>query len=127
MTTKKNTLSTLLILVAGMALFTLGVGVGIWDKVENINVVFYASALLLFLGGLSWFGFEALMGFRAYRQTTGKRFEQASNLSTSRVYLPMLPKPQLLDVDTETLEAAETLFYQVESNGHHQQQEAIQQ
>jgi hypothetical protein len=113
-------MSTLLILLVGMALFTLGLGVGIWDRVENINVIFYAGALFIFLSGISWFGFEALMGFRAYRQTTSKRFEQASNLSTSHVYLPTLPKPQLLDVDIETLEAAEMLFYQVENNGHQQ-------
>ena len=108
-----------------MTLFTLGLGVGIWDKVETINVVFYAGALLLLLGGLSWFGFEALMGFHAYRpndQQTVRTGQQPFDLLRLSAYVAQARTTGCRYGNT--LEAAESLFYQVESNGH-PHQEAI--
>ncbi len=111
---KKNAIPKVLIFLACMLSFTMGLGSSYWAKVEIVNIIFYTVFLIITLSGVTWFGFEFLMGFRAYRQTTAKRFSNASEVSTSRVSLPALPKPELIEVDLETLENADTLFYQVE-------------
>ncbi len=105
-----------MIALACMTSFTTGLGISYWSKVEIINIVFYTVFLIITLSGITWFGLEFLLGFRAYRQSTAKRFNNASEISTTRVSLPSLPKPELIDVDIETLENADTLFYQVEQS-----------
>lgn len=113
---KRNTIPKLLILIACVTSFTAGLGASLWTKVEVVNILFYSIFLFVALSGLTWFGFEFLLGFRAYRQTTAKRFDRASEISTTRVQLPSLPKPELIDIDVETMDNVDTLFYQAEKS-----------
>jgi hypothetical protein len=110
---KRNSIPTLLILIACLTLFTLGIGASLWEKLEVINIGIYAVIWGLLLTGVSYLGYECLRILRAYRRATEKRFEDAGQVSRM-VPLPSLPKPELLDVTYETLEDAYVLFYTVE-------------
>ena len=130
---KKTGLSTLMILIACVAAFTACVGASFWERVETVNVIFYTIFWGALLIALVWFGFESLMLLRTYRRTTGKRFDNARMLLRTyrrttgkrfdnaskitrlpRVEIPTLPEVELIDLDLETRENVETLFYQIE-------------
>ena len=100
----------------------IGVGATQWEQVEYISLFFYSGSLIIILFGLAVvaiglavLGFEFWRFVRKYRQTVDKRFEHANNISIRKVSTPQLPKPQLIDVNLEILETAETLFYPAES------------
>jgi hypothetical protein len=108
----RNIVTPLLLVLIG---FTGGLGAGLWDKVEIVNIIFYSGMAAAVLIGVVLFGLEFWQGFRAYRITTSKKLEHVTKLSSSHVSLPSLPKPELIDVDIETLESADTLFYPIEN------------
>ena len=108
---RKQAVSTLSILIACIAAFTLGLGTGLWEKVEIVNVIIYTVFWITILIGLIWFGAECLLLLRTYRQTTGKRFDNASKITRlPRVEVPALPDIEFIDIDLETRKNVDRLF-----------------
>jgi hypothetical protein len=100
--------TVLMFLITFIFGFTAGVGVSYWDKVEWITVAFYTAVLV----GLVWGGFELLRAMRAYRQAMAHRLYTSSRVFAARVRMPALPRPEVLQLDSEfinTVEVSEEL------------------
>ena len=92
--------------------FTLGLGVAYWSKVEPLNIFFYASLILMGLGGIGLFGFELWLGLRAYRQSLARTLENSTKLHATRVQLPALPKLEILELGADFVHSVETSISQ---------------